>query len=364
MTCPTQPGADNGPPPGGTGARVPECFPIFLTVVMVLRNRASELPEMVAEATAAIAPLASDYELVIVDNGSDDDSVRVLKSLVVDTCLPNLQVYALTKEVDQDTAAWVGLENALGDYVAVVDVITESVQFIPTMLEQAVGGADVVFARNLQRRPEGIMYRLCFGIFNVLYKAFNGIYLQKDAPQFRILGRRVVNLILQHSAPNLAYRALPATGGFVRVNLTYTAAPRVANRKPLFESIDRGMRSLISSTRGPMRLVTALSLFGAISNAFYSLYVVAIAIFKADVAPGWVTLSLQQSGMFLLLSLVLLVMGEYMLQLSRLSNFGPPYHVAQEFTSTVITRRDKLNIEEAGPVPLAVPHPPQPSSPA
>jgi hypothetical protein len=95
-----------------------------------------------------------------------------------------------------------------------------------------------------------------------------------------------------------------------------------------------------------MRLVTSLSLFGAVSNLVYSIYVIAIAMFKTNVAPGWVTLSLQQSGMFFLISLVLLVLGEYVLHMARLSNDGPPYHVAQELTSSVITRREKLNIEE------------------
>jgi hypothetical protein len=43
---------------------------------------------------------------------------------------------------------------------------------------------------------------------------------------------------------------------------------------------------------------------------------------------------------------VLLVLGEYILQMARLSNEGPLYHVAQEFTSSVMTRREKLNIED------------------
>lgn len=322
-------------------------FPLFLSVVMVVRNRQHDLPDLLAEATAAIGPLVSDYELVIVDNGSDDSSVQVLKGLAQDRSLPNLQVYALTKEVDQDTAAWAGLENALGDYVAVLDVATDSVQFIRTMLEQSVMGADSVFAVNALKPAESFLYRACLGVFNLSYRAFNGIHLQNDAPQFRILSKRVVNFILQHSAPILAYRHLPATGGFARVNLSYSAPPKFARRKRFWDSVDRGMRMLVSTTRGPMRLVTALSLFGAIANALYSVYVVAIAIFKTDVAPGWVTLSLQQSGMFLLISLVLLVMGEYLLHMARLSNVAPPYHVAQEFTSSVITRREKLNVEDA-----------------
>ena len=58
-------------------------------------------------------------------------------------------------------------------------------------------------------------------------------------------------------------------------------------------------------------------------------------------------MSLQQSGMFFLISLVLLVLGEYILHMASLSNEGPLYHVGQEFTSARMTRREKLNIEDA-----------------
>jgi hypothetical protein len=91
-------------------------------------------------------------------------------------------------------------------------------------------------------------------------------------------------------------------------------------------------------------------MFGAVANLFYSVYVVAIALFKSNVAPGWISFSLQQSGMFFLISLVLLVLGEYILNMVSLSNEGPPYHVAQEFTSACMTRREKLNIEEDKPL--------------
>jgi TRAP-type mannitol/chloroaromatic compound transport system permease large subunit len=86
-------------------------------------------------------------------------------------------------------------------------------------------------------------------------------------------------------------------------------------------------------------------MFGAAANLIYSIYVIAVGLLKSDVAPGWVTLSLQQSGMFFLLSLVLLVLGEYILQVATRTNEGPAYHVAQEFTSAIMTRREKLNIE-------------------
>jgi hypothetical protein len=328
-------------------------FPVFLSVVFVVRNQARDIEPILMDAASVLSTLVSDYELIVVDNASEDESVGALKQLAGDRGLPNLQVYALTKEVDSDTASWVGLENALGDFVAVVDPLADDIRFLPTMLDKAASGADVVFAANEQQPVQSWAYRTCLSAFNALYKWSNGVHLAKDAPQYRLLSKRVINFMLQHPMPAMTYRYLPATGGFARVNLTYSALPKAAHAKRLSHSIDRGIRLLVSTTKAPMRLVTALSLFGAVSNLVYSIYVIAIGLMKSNVAPGWVTLSLQQSGMFFLISLVLLVLGEYILQMARLSNEGPLYHVAQEFTSTVMTRRQKLNIED---VRLPEPH--------
>ncbi len=321
-------------------------FPVFLSVVFVVRNQSAQIGRILADAAGRIAPLVSDYELIVVDNASDDDSLAVLKRLTGEEGLPNLQVYALTREVDMDTAAWVGAENALGDFVAVIDPLMDDLAFLPEMLDKAAAGADVVLASNQQRPRQSVAYRFAYAVFSWLLKTLSGIRLAQDAPSYRLLSRRVVNFIQQHPQPPLIYRHLPATGGFSRANLSYSAAPKAAQVRRLGESFDRGMRMLVSTTRAPMRMVTTLSLFGAAANLVYSVYVVAIGLFKEDVAPGWVSLSLQQSGMFFLISLVLLVLGEYILHMARLSNEGPLYHIAQEFTSARLTRREKLNVEE------------------
>ncbi len=321
-------------------------FPVFLSVVFVIRNQSSQIETILTDAASTISSLVNDYEFIIVDNASDDESVSKLKNLTQENGLPNLQIYALTKEVNTDTASWAGLENALGDFVAVIDPLVDNISFLPQLLDKALEGADVVFAQNEQKPAQSILYRSASAAFNSLYQCFNGINLANEAPQYRLLSRKVVNFILQHPQPALTYRHLPATGGFARANLNYSWAPKTQHTKRLKDSIDRGMWLLVSTTRTPMRLVTVLSLFGAIANLLYSFYVVAIAFFKTDVALGWVSLSLQQSGMFFLISLVLLVLGEYILHMASLSNEGPLYHVGQELTSAKMTRQEKLNIEE------------------
>ena len=326
-------------------------YPLFLSVVVVVRNQREALQAILSDAVRQLEPLVSDFELIVVDNASSDDSVAALRDLIGESGFPNVQVYALTQEVNADTAFWVGLENALGDFVAVLDPMADDLAFLPEMLERAVQGTDVVFANNRIKPAQSLSYRLAYGLFNRLYQGVSGIHLEREAPQFRLLSKRVVDFLLRHRQPAITYRLLPATAGFSRALLNYSASPRANHRKRLGDSFDRGMRMLVTTTRAPMRLVTTLSLFGAVANLAYSAYVVAVLLLKDDIAPGWVSLSLQQSGMFFLISLVLLVLGEYILNMASLSNEGPLYHVGQELTSARMTRRERLNVEESLPEP-------------
>lgn len=321
-------------------------YPGFVSIVFVVRNQCDRIEAVLSQATTELTGMVSEYELIVVDNASVDESLSSLKRLSGLEGLPNLQVYALTKEVDHDTACWVGLENALGDFVAVIDPMVDDLKFLSSMLEKASAGADVVFANNTQKSRQTFAYRCANAVFHELYKVFNGINLAREAPAYRLLSRNVINFILQHPQPSITYRHLPATGGFTKANMEYSAQPVEKRTKRLGESFDRGVKLLVSTTRAPMRLVTTLSLFGAVANLLYSLYVAVIVLLKDDVAQGWASMSFQMSGMFFLISLVLLVLGEYILHMASLSNEGPLYHVAQEFTSVNMTRHQKLNIEE------------------
>ena len=324
-------------------------FPIFLSVIYVLRNEAEQVASLLSTATRQLEELVDDYELIVVDNASDDMTLSLLKELTGVDGLPNLQVFSLTQEVHFDVAAWVGLQNALGNHIAVVDPMTDDLSVLPQMLQSSVDGVDLVFAANRRRPAQSIAYRMAHAVFSALYRLLHGIDVSTEAPPFRLVNRRVVGYLLQHPQPALTYRHLGATGGFTRKRIDYSAAPAGARQRRLSESVDRGMRLLLSTSRTPLRLVTGLALFGAFANLAYSIYILVIALFKDDVAPGWVSLSLQQSGMFFLLSVLLLVLGEYVLHLVRISNDGPSYFIGQELISARMGRDRKLNVQTGAP---------------
>lgn len=320
---------------------------MFLSVVVVVRDADAHLTQDLTVLVATLQPLVADYEIVVVDNASRDDTVGRLRALTQEDGLPNLQVLALTSPVDADTAVWVGLDNAIGDFVAVYDPAHDAADALAAMLEHARAGAEVVFAINDARPTDGALYRLFGGAFALLYALFHGVRFVSDAPGFRLVSRSVVNLVLTHPTPAFTWRHLAQLAGFSHAHVRTRSAPRRASSRSLGGSIDRGLRLLVSTTRAPLRSVTWLSTVAASLNVLYSGYVIAVYILKDDVAPGWTTLSLQTSGMFFLLSLILLVLGEYVLQLTSALRTGPTWHVAREFTSASILRRRQLNVVDA-----------------
>lgn len=329
-------------------------IPTFLSVVFVVKNQSSDLSNILLSAESFLNGFVDDYELIIVDNASDDNSLEVLKGITSESGICNVQVYALTKSIDVDSAAWVGLENSLGDYAVVVDPRVDDIGFIREMLNTSISGNDVVFAKNSDSDGQGgIFYKAANYIYNWVYKAANGIKLNDEAPKFRLLSKKVINFVLQHPLPDLAYRHLPASGGFVKKQLTYTYPKSAGNfssnneKKKIYQAIDKGLMLLVSTSKAPMRFATVLSLFGAFSNLVYSAYILGIWLFKDEVAEGWVSISLQQSAMFFMISMVLFFIGEYLLHNLNVTSNNPTYHLAQEFTSARMTRDQKLNVEDS-----------------
>jgi len=324
-------------------------IPVLLSVVLVAQNDADRISCIIRSTGEMASRLVSDYEIVIVDNGSTDTSSEVLRELTTDGGEANLQVYTLAGRVDDLTARWVGVENSLGDIVVCLDPRQGDLDQLGLLTSQAANGNDIVFTmrsfpKGRRSQPKTLLYRA----FGIATKLSTGLNLDSYSTSLISISRRVVNYLLQFPDPQIKFRNLASTTGFRRTSIRIPFQSSNTNTINLRESLSRGIQLVTSSSESPLRLATTLSAVGAFASLAYSIYVVFIWAIKEDVAPGWASLSLQQSGMFFLISLVLLVLSEYVLEISRKANSGPAYYIADEFTSAKLTRKERLNVEVDG----------------
>jgi hypothetical protein len=322
---------------------------VFLSVVLVVRNEEKLILQRLTALSAQLCEMVSDHEIIVVDNASTDETVRILEQATATEGLPNLQCFVLTKRVDFDTACWAGVVSALGDFVAVLESEMTHHAAVREMLAQAVDGSEVVLLRNTGRTQTSNVYGFCRACFLTVCRGLAGVDLTNDAPRTRLLSRRVVTYLQQFQVPTVMYRSLAATAGFKKTTLSSSVPIENDTDGSLLAAADRGIQLLVTSSSAPMRLANLLAFFGALANVIYSAYVITVAFTRDDVAPGWVTLSLQQSGMFFLISLVLFVLGEYVLNLPALGGANPRWHVSREFMSASIQRKSRLNVEEGSP---------------
>jgi hypothetical protein len=324
-------------------------IPVLLSVVLVAQNDADRIPGIIRSTGEMASRLVSDYEIVIVDNASTDTTSEVLRELTTDGGEANLQVYTLAGRVDDLTARWVGVENSLGDIVVCLDPRQGDLDQLGLLTTQAANGNDIVFTmRTFPKGRRSLPRTLLYRAFGIATKLSTGLNLDSYSTSLIAISRRVVNYLLQFPDPQIKFRNLPSTTGFRRISIRIPFQRSSTNTIKMRESLSRGIQLVTSSSESPLRLATTLSAVGAFASLAYSIYVVLIWAIKEDVAPGWASLSLQQSGMFFLISLVLLVLSEYVLEISRKANSGPAYYIADEFTSAKLTRKERLNVEVDG----------------
>lgn len=315
--------------------------------MLVLDNSTEQVREVLLDAQRAIQNVAKDYELIVVNNAvTESVDLEIHEMLVAD--LANTTILTLVNKVDSDFAFWAGIDAAIGDFTAVVDLRSDNLEILEILVEKATSGNDIVLARNSLVQNSSIAYRLINPLAGKLFQLFTGVKASRDAPRFRVLSRNYINFLLRHSQPALTYRNLPDVNGFRRAVVDYEAEPMFGLRvkKTLPASFQRGLRVMFSTSRLPLRIVALASFLGAFANLAYSVYVIAVALTQSHVAPGWTSASLQQSGMFFLISLVLFVLCEYVVQVAGLANGGPGYFVAREAASNSNTLLSRLNLDE------------------
>jgi hypothetical protein len=179
----------------------------------------------------------------------------------------------------------------------------------------------------------GIHYRILSNLYLRTYRVLTGLTVDRGECGTRFYSRAAAQYILHNRRGEMMLHCSNLGGFFPSLTLEDSAARSHESQRTAWQGLARGWRILMRSTTFPLRFVTVAAVTSCIINALYAITVVFIHFMKADVAAGWATLSLQSSLMFFVLSLLLALIGEYLIQIDRGVNHRLRYSITREIRS-------------------------------
>lgn len=226
------------------------------------------------------------FELVVVDDGSEDGTGAILDRLAGTD--PRLRVLHLSRNFGHQTALTAGLEHARGDAVAMIDAdLQDPPEVILEMLERWREGADVVYGVRSHRAGETRFKLTTARWFYGLFGKLTHVDLQGNSGDFRLMDRKALDAVLSMPERNRFLRGMTVWVGFTQTGVEYEREARYAGETKFTV---RGMArfsidAMSSFTYAPLQVATLLGfLFSGL--AFVSLPLVVAARFTGIYVAG------------------------------------------------------------------------------
>jgi hypothetical protein len=304
----------------------------LISVVVPIHNEAALLPAFLQEATEVLGTHYDQFELLLVDNGSDDGT-DVQMAVLLEKW-KGIRYLRLSRRFDTQTALTAGLDVAIGDICVTLMPETDPVALVPQLVESCAKSKALVVGQC--RTPSGGFTARAIGwAFHMVCAKLLGIHYPRHSTFLAALPRTAIS---QMAKVRDKFRFLTTLHS--HLGMPYSLFPYDAKRAPrrgvlsqAWASINASLDMVVTNSIHPLRLVTIGSLMLSFANLAYMGYIVAIFFFKPNPAEGWVTASSQNAMNFFLLFLTLSVLSEYLGRLLMESKDRPSYFIVEERNS-------------------------------
>ena len=268
-------------------------MPVQLTIVVPCFNEQEVLRETNRRLLELLTNLhgkglvTSSSSVHYVDDGSRDDTWIVVESLAArDSRVHGIK---LSRNRGHQTAVLAGLLAVDGDAVVTVDAdLQDDVSAIESMVEEFIGGAEVVYGVRRSRSSDSAFKRHTARSYYRLMRRM-GVDLVSDHADFRLLGRRAVEALRQFGEVNVFLRGIVPLIGYRAATVTYDRSRRFAgvSKYPLRKMLSFALEGMTSFSIVPLRLITLL---GFVVSAFsFGMIVLVLygTLVQKAVVPGW-----------------------------------------------------------------------------
>ena len=237
-----------------------------------------------------------------------------------------------SRNFGKEYAITAGLEHAQGDLVICMDADGQhSAELLAQMLEKWREGFEMVYAVRQDREVESSFKRWGSRIFYRAISLGGQIHIPRDAGDFRLMDRQVVNALLSLPERNRFMKGMYAWVGYKSVGIPYTPLPRSHGESAYskLKLIQLAWTGVTSFSVMPLRLASAVGAMLSLISFIYGLYVVIDRLFFNESVPGWPTMV---AGMMFFAGVQLLfigILGEYLARIYDEVKGRPSYIVAE-----------------------------------
>jgi len=230
------------------------------------------------------------WEVVLVDDGSDDASIDVIEPW---TQRANIRALQLSRNFGKEAALAAGIELASGDVVVLLDAdLQHPIALIEEMVERWRDGADVVYALRRDRSEERWTKRVGTRLFYRLINLGDRFAVPPDAGDFRLMDRSVVDALLALPERNRFMKGLYAWVGFRAQAIPYMPEERAQGRSKfgLLRLVRLSIDGLTGFTTWPLRLASIVGVGLAVMAIVYGSFLVVSYLLYGHPVSGWTTI--------------------------------------------------------------------------
>jgi glycosyltransferase involved in cell wall biosynthesis len=283
-----------------------------LSVVVPCYNEGTVLERLVELLVPALEAITGEFEIIFVDDGSRDDTLRLMRAL--SRADRRIRYLALSRNFGKEAAMLAGLSQARGDAVALMDAdLQHPPHLLAEMLPYLDGDYDQVVARRT-RSGDAPVRTLASRLFYRLMNRMVEVRLEDGVGDFRILSRTAVRALLALGEYNRFSKGLFSWIGFDTAVVDYENVAREAGESKwrLRDLFNYGIDGVLSFNTRPLRMAIHFGVFVSVVAFGYALWVLGDAIVGGVSSPGYVTLICAIVGFGGVQMILLGVIGEYL----------------------------------------------------
>jgi len=235
------------------------------SLIIPVYNEEATILALYDRVSAVIDRLDAPTELILINDGSGDRSLLLMRELHQKD--PRVCYLSLARNFGHQIAVTAGLNYVRGRVVVVMDAdLQDPPELIPEMIEQWRQGYQVIYAQRTQRRKEGWFKRLTAYVFYRLLKQLADVDIPTDTGDFCLMDRQVVDLLNAMPERNRYIRGLRSWVGFRQCAVQFERDPRFAGKAKysFHQSLTLAISGLVSFSKVPLRISTYVGLFAAL----------------------------------------------------------------------------------------------------